>query len=209
MKSQSFSLIITLVLTSVFSLPIMADKTDDLTAVIKRRVAVVTGLLHNTTMGKKEKDVKIIESVEELVDFSLMAKLSLGAKRWRQLDGAKQKEYADIFVKRVKKSYLEKLYLYTDEKILVKQGAYMTKKVKGVQKIIKSRIEVPSYIIGKTDQTELLYKFYKTKQDKWLVYDIEIAGVSIVQTYRAQFAEVLKGASIDKLIGKLASSEPL
>ena len=177
MKTGFFKLLIALMFASLFSLPIMAEKTDDLTAVIKRRVAVVTGLLHNTTMEKKEKDAKIIESVEKLVDFSLMAKLSLGTKKWRQMDHAKQKEYTDIFVKRIKNSYLDKLYLYTDEKILVEQGAYMTKIVKGVEKINRSRIEVPSYIIGKTDQTELLYKFYKTKKGSWLVYDLEIAGV--------------------------------
>ena len=197
MRTGFFKLIIVMIFASVFSLPIIAEETDELSAVIKRKVAVVTGLMHNNSMEKEKKDAKIIESVEKLVDFPLMARLSLGKKAW--LHKAKQKEYTDLFVKRVKNSYLEKLYLYTDEKIIVKEGV-QTK---------KSRIEVSSYIIGKTDQKEILYKFYKTKKDGWLIYDLEIAGVSIVQTYRSQFAEILKTASVDELIGKLRASDPL
>jgi len=171
----------------------MADETKHLRDVLKERVDVVTGLIKAPQMEKAEKDAKIIAAVETLIDFPLMARLSLGKKAWMRLDRQSRKRYTELFVKRVKGSYLEKLYLYTDEEVVVERG----KRGK------KNRIIVPSYIIGKTDKTEVLYKFYRSKGGKWLVYDLEIAGVSVTQTYRAQFAEILKHDSVDALIAKL------
>ena len=50
---------------------------------------------------------------------------------------------------------------------------------------------------------EMIYKFYKKKNQQWNVYDVEIMGVSIVQTYRSQFAGILKNQSIEDLLKKL------
>ena len=187
-----------LIVSSLFFLPAIADETDELTMVVKDKVAEVTRLINDKSMKKVTKDAEIIASIEDLVDFALMAKLSLGKKAWSQLSKAKRKEYTAIYIKRVKASYLEKLYLYTDEKVIVE---------KGIKK--KKRVEVPSYIIGKTDKTEILYKFYKNKEGRWMVYDLEIAGVSVTQTYRSQFSEILKTASVEGLIDKLRSMEAL
>ncbi|MDX1295129.1 MAG: ABC transporter substrate-binding protein, partial [Sulfurimonadaceae bacterium] len=73
----------------------------------------------------------------------------------------------------------------------------------------KTRIEVPSYIIGHDGETEILYKFYRNKAGEWFIYDINIAGVSIIQTNRAQFAEYLKSASVSDLITKLREDQNL
>lgn len=60
-------------------------------------------------------------------------------------------------------------------------------------------------ILTKTDKIEMLYKFYRSKNGTWLIYDVNIAGVSIVQTYRAQFIEILKRKTVYELIDQLRS----
>jgi len=50
----------------------------------------------------------------------------------------------------------------------------------------------------------MLYKFYRTAQG-WKIYDVEIGGVSVIQTYRSQFDGVLSEGTIDDLLGKLKS----
>jgi phospholipid transport system substrate-binding protein len=42
-----------------------------------------------------------------------------------------------------------------------------------------------------------------------MVYDVDVLGVSIVQTYRSQFSGVLKKESLEKLIERLRSSAEL
>ena len=77
-----------------------------------------------------------------------------------------------MFVERLKLSYLEKLDLYTDEEVVVDE-ARLTK---------KKRVEVLTYLVTKDDKKEMIYKLYKTKKKGWMVYDVDVLGVSIVQT---------------------------
>jgi len=73
----------------------------------------------------------------------------------------------------------------------------------GEAKKVKKRIHVTTHLVSKDDKIDMIYKFYKTKKQDWMVYDVEIMGVSIVQTYRSQFAGILKDQSIEDLLKKL------
>ncbi|MGM0381317.1 MAG: MlaC/ttg2D family ABC transporter substrate-binding protein [bacterium] len=55
---------------------------------------------------------------------------------------------------------------------------------------------------GETMEIELNFRMVN-RQDDWLVYDLEIEGVSMVQNYRSQFDEIITNKSIAKLIDSL------
>ncbi len=58
-------------------------------------------------------------------------------------------------------------------------------------------------IVTKKD-TEILVKYkLKKKGGKWLVYDISIEGVSLVNNYRKQFNSIMTRSSYEDLIKKL------
>lgn len=190
-----------LIIATLFCLvlSVWAGDMEKLTELMKTKVATITGILENQAMAKEKKNEKIEAATNAMFDYRLMARLSLGKDDWSKLDKAKQEEYMGLFERRIKDSYLEKLHLYTDEKVVVeaaKEGE-------------KGRIHVPSFIMAKDGKTEMLYKFYKAKSGEWLIYDVEIAGVSIVQTYRAQFAEILKTKNVFELLDMLKSQEQL
>lgn len=180
-------------------LPLWAGDMENLTELMKTKVAAITGILENNALAKEQKNARIEGATNALFDYKLMARLSLGKKEWGELDETKRNEYMGLFERRIKDSYLEKLHLYTDEKVVVEAAKAGE----------KGRIHVPCYILAKDGKTEMLYKFYKAKSGEWLIYDVEIAGVSIVQTYRSQFAEILKTKSVFELIEKLKSQEQL
>lgn len=48
------------------------------------------------------------------------------------------------------------------------------------------------------------FKFYNDNNN-WLIYDIDVLGVSIVQTYRSQFGDILANQGFDALLQKLES----
>jgi phospholipid transport system substrate-binding protein len=52
----------------------------------------------------------------------------------------------------------------------------------------------------------MLYKMYRTAEG-WKVYDVEISGVSVIQTYRSQFDGVLSDGTIDDLLEKLKTDD--
>jgi phospholipid transport system substrate-binding protein len=124
-----------------------------------------------------------------------MAKLTLGRKYWPGLSEKNKKEFTDLFVVRLKNTYVDKLSLYNDEKVV-----YETPVQKGI------KIQIPTSVISKNNKIAMLYKMYKSS-DGWKIYDIEIEGVSLISTYRSQFYDILNKGTIDDLLLKLKNPE--
>ncbi len=176
-----------------------ADEVSEIQAMTKEKVDLVIQTLKDTSLSKKEKKEGILKTIDGLFDFNLMARLSLGKENWKPLGKSKRKEFSKLFVERLKQSYLDKLDLYTDEEVVVGE-AKLTK---------KNRVEVLTYLITKDDKKEMTYKLYKSKKKGWMVYDVDVLGVSIVQTYRSQFSGILKKESMEQLMERMRSSGEL
>ena len=173
-----------------------ADEATEITKMAKEKVNNIITYLRNTSLEKETRNKKIIDEVNTMFDFQLMARLSLG-KKWKKIKKKQRKEFVKVFVKRIQRSYLEKLDLYTDEEVII-GDAKQTKKKRAV---------LTTYLVSEDDKKEMIYKFRKHKKRGWLVYDVNILGVSFIQTYRSQFAGVLKNKTMDELIEDLKNPE--
>ncbi len=187
---------ILLILTLLFTLNIYALTVEEnnLATVMKTKIDSVTSLLQNKVISKENKTKQIFDMFDPVFDYPLMSRLTLG-KEWRNLTAEQKKEFEDLFTAVLKQSYIDKLDLYTDEKVVIKE----TKKVK------ETRIQLFTQLIGKDENYDITYKFHKSNNNNWLIYDVEIIGVSIMQTYRKQFEGILKTDSFDVLLKKLAN----
>ncbi len=188
MKVFLLSVIIVLLLPQL----VCADETEALKKVAEQKINSVINHIRDKSLDKTARNEKIIATISPMFDFSQMAKLSMGKKNWGLMNPDQRREFNDLFVIRLRESYLEKLDLYTDEEVVVDQA-----------KLVKKRIHVRSHLTSQDDEIEMIYKFFKKKNQGWKVYDVEIMGVSIVQTYRSQFAGILKNQSIEDLLDKL------
>ena len=173
-----------------------ADEATEITKMAKEKVNNIITYLRNTSLEKETRNKKIIDEVNTMFDFQLMARLSLG-KKWKKIKKKQRKEFVKVFVKRIQQSYLEKLDLYTDEEVII-GDAKQTKKKRAV---------LTTYLVSEDDKKEMIYKFRKHKKRGWVVYDVDILGVSFIQTYRSQFSGVLKNKSMDELIEDLKNPE--
>jgi len=168
------------------------DEAQELRLKVQGKISTVMTLLKDNELKKEQREHKILREIEVLFDYELISRLALG-KEWEKLNSKKQDEFTDLFTKKLKESYLEKLRLFNDEEVVFESS----KKTK------ENRMQILSYIINKTDKKEVLYKFHKSKDGSWLIYDLEIEGISILRTYRTQFATELKKGNIDTLLEKL------
>jgi phospholipid transport system substrate-binding protein len=173
-----------------------ADEATEITKMAKEKVNNIITYLRDTSLEKETRNKQIIAEVNTMFDFQLMAQLSLG-KQWKKTKKRQRKEFVKVFVKRIQQSYLEKLDLYTDEEVII-GDAKQTKKKRAV---------LTTYLVSEDDKKEMIYKFRKHKKRGWLVYDVNILGVSFIQTYRSQFSGVLKNKSMDELIEDLKNPE--
>jgi len=162
-------------------------------ALLKANLAAVFAVLQKQDLDQEAKNREIIETVNPMFDFSLMAKLTLGRKYWPGLTPEQKESFTQLFIKRLRTSYLDSLTLYTDEKVIYETPVE-----------VKQKIHIPTYLVSQNNKISIRYKFYHSKSN-WKIYDLEIQGVSIVRSYRSQFHEILKSGTIDDLLTKLQS----
>jgi phospholipid transport system substrate-binding protein len=154
-------------------------------------------IINDKNLDDNMQKKKVLEELSPLFDFNLMARLALNKKIWKSINKEQRAAFSTIFISRVQKSYLDKLDVFKDIKLKIKES----KRVK------KNRIEVIGLLKTKADTKKLVYKFYLNKKGKWLIYDISIVGVSFLQSYRSQFSAYLKKNSFDDLLNKLKNTK--
>lgn len=182
---------------SLLARPALADDLGSAKSLIQTNIDKAIVALQDKKLNKEDRNGRIIGIVDPIFDFELMAKLSLGKTHWTPLTPAKQKEFIAVFVHRLRESYLEKLDLYTDERVEY-----------GAPEQVTTKIHVPTQLVSKENRISILYKLYKA--DAGLkIYDLEIQGVSVIQTYRTQFDDVLKKGTIEDLLGKLRAPDQI
>ncbi len=183
--------VMTVLLLSIVSL--YAIEEQNIQKVTDTKVRQVLNILKDKTLSRKQKDEKNVRIIDDIFDFDIMAQISLG-KRWKTLSKNEKTQFSKAFEKKIKHSYLDKLRLYNNEKVIIKD----------LKKIKSNRITLETQVIGLDDTYKVIYLFYKKKQtNQWYIYDVELVGVSIIQTYRKQFSEFLKTKTVKQLIESL------
>ncbi len=140
--------------------------------------------------AEKEKQRKeaLREAVSGILDFREMAKRSL-ARQWRKLSDRQKDEFVELYRGLLERTYLKKIEAYQNEKIL-----YKGQRLRGKYAIVKT-------IVVTSKQTEIPvdYKLLK-RGDGWIVYDVIIEGVSLVNNYRRQFKSIIRRSSYEGLV---------
>jgi phospholipid transport system substrate-binding protein len=175
----------------IFYQSALADDKSEVEKLLKKNLDAVFTVLQQKDLDPQEKNEDIVDIVTPMFDFELMARLSLGKKHWPELSQEKKERFTELFIKRLKASYLKNFTLYTDEKLFYEPSVQ-----------VKKKIHAPTYLVSKDKKISILYKFYKAEKN-WKIYDLEIQGVSIIRSYRSQFSDILESGTVDDLLLKL------
>jgi phospholipid transport system substrate-binding protein len=166
---------------------------------VKLATDKILAVLDDPKQSKSAKSDAIFAIANALIDFDLMAKLSIGSRAWKKLNSDQKNKYLGLFVERIRSLYLKTIFAYSQQEIIVEKA----------DQYKSTRIAVSTYIRDNNEKIELLYKFYPNKESLWQAYDIRVDGVSIVQTQRSQFKEMLKACTIDDFLNKLKQDNDL
>ena len=177
----------------VLTIPaLQAGDDEDINSMVKKKVAVIFDLLGKQDIEKNERNEKIVGELNEIMDFQLAAYLSLG-KHWKKISKTQKKEFVETFQQYINNYIVEKIDLYTNQKIDI-----------GDSKIVKKgRAELEIGILSGGETLQVNFKLRKNKKKEWRVYDVDIEGVSLITTFRSQFSGVLKNSSFEELLEKL------
>ena len=177
----------------VLTVPVIqAGDVEDINSMVKKKVSVIFDLLGKQDIEKNERNEKIVGELNEIMDFKLAAYLSLG-KHWKKISKTQKKEFVETFQQYINNYIVEKIDLYTNQKIDI-----------GDSKIVKKgRAELEIGILSGGETLQVNFKLRKNKKKEWRGYDVDIEGVSLITTFRSQFSGVLKSSSFEELLEKL------
>ncbi len=175
-----------------FALPAASSQVSEVENLLKNKIDAVLFMLSSTDLAEAKKKERIMEIIDPVIDFPLMAKLTLGKQNWSTLSPDQRQTFVDLFVKRLKRSYLDKTTLYTDQKVTYGDGS----------KMAGDKVSVPMHLYTEDKTIDVIYKFYSAN-GSWKVYDVEVDGVSFIKSYRAQFDEILHSGTVKDLFAEL------
>ncbi|MFH0892075.1 MAG: ABC transporter substrate-binding protein [Candidatus Falkowbacteria bacterium] len=138
------------------------------------------------------KKARIREVVDDLFDFELMAQKVTG-HHWNNFSPEEKREFTAVFADFVGDIYLDKLKFYRSEKIEL-IGQYHRSESDG-----RSYYLVCTMITKIDQQFRVNYGMY-VSAEKVRVYDVEIEGVSLIRSFRAQYANLLEKMAPAKFI---------
>ncbi len=155
------------------------DPTEQLRPFVFKLVSILT----DPELQGEEKSLtrreKTLEAASERIDFKEMSKRVLG-KKWRQLDLDEKEDFVGLFTQLIEHAYIGKIEGYSQQKIEFKD-----------QRIKGERAQVNTIIVDPENVISVSY-IMLLKDNRWMVYDIVVEGVSLVRNYMEQFKGILR-----------------
>lgn len=165
----------------------------------------MVGRLSNEVLGAVRKDPaikagdvgRIVALVDKIIlphlDFRRMTAASVGPG-WRRATPEQQQRLEDEFKQLLVRTYAGALSEVSDLTIAVKPF-----RAAADDKDVLVRTEVR----GRGDPIQLDYRLAQKPGEDWKIYNINVMGVWLVETYRSQFAAEINAKGIDGLIAAL------
>jgi len=182
-----------LIMIAVASVSMAGGPTEAIRETTDKIIAILTDPSLKGPDQEPERARQIRKAVDERFDWEEMSMRTL-ARHWKDRSQSERSEFIRLFGSLLERTYLEKVESYSGEKVL-----YGDEKVEGDYGLVTVKI-----ITKQDTEIQVQYRL-KTKGAAWLVYDISIEGVSLVNNYRKQFSSILARSSYNDLVEKLRS----
>lgn len=162
---------------------------------------VTDNVLHALKENKSElnaKSKKIYDVADQYilpyVDFNEMSTWVAGRTAWGKASESEKAQFISAFKILVVRTYATALNSYSNETVEFGQQKIDTS---------KNRVQVTSWIKRPNKENiRLDYRLIK-HGNSWLVYDVVIEGVSILQGFQAQFTDKIRQQGLQKVIGEI------
>jgi len=189
-------------LVAILALPSFAHAEDETADAFVKRLSVDVLDTIKKDKGMRSGDIaRVITLVDTRimpnVDFQRMTSSAVGPA-WRQATPEQQKRLQDEFKILLVRTYAGALSQVSDQVVFIKPV-----RIAPEDKEVIVRTEVR----GGTDPIQLEYRMERTPNEGsgWKIYNINVLGVWLVETYKSQFTQIINTKGIDGLIESLVA----
>ncbi len=163
---------------------------EQLKPTLDKLVAILTDPDLKGDAKKVDRRKKIMSTIAERFDFGEMSKRVLGST-WRKIDDKQKVYFTELMTKLLENNYVGQLENYSGQKV-----EFVGERIK------KNRAQVSTLIENNGAKLPVHYIMSKDNAN-WMVYDINIEGVSLVRNYRAEFKSILQREKFEGLVSVL------
>ncbi len=178
------------------------EPTDTLKVFIDKTISLFQGFdtNNNSTEYKRRFECQLLDLAQDIFALNIMTRMVL-ARHWRSLTPKQREEFQCLFVKMVEENYFDKIMEH----------------VKDIQKYSKKNIQITDQILFSSRKAEVRtrikyndkyipvnYRFVKLRKG-WKIYDVYVEGVSLIQNYRSQFADLFLKKSFSQILEDMRS----
>ena len=189
--------LIALVFPVLLVSPALAQEAPD--ALVKRVTEEVLEIVRKDRDIQNGSTQKAIELVDQKVlphfDFRHMTALAVG-KDWKKASPGQQQQLTAEFKTLLVRTYSNALTSYKNQKVVYKP---FRMNPGDSEVLVRTEVIQPG-----SKPVQIDYNLEKADAG-WKVYDVVVAGISLVTNYRDQFAQEVRSGGIDGLIAAIAA----
>ncbi|MGC1181990.1 MlaC/ttg2D family ABC transporter substrate-binding protein [Legionella sp.] len=190
-----------LLAVSVILSPMIMAQSSPVPMLEQKANEIISTLKENKSNLKNNPNI-IYNAVEKyllpIVDVAGMSRSVLGREVWNKASAAQRAQFSEAFTRLIIRTYSSPLAQYSNETI----------QFLPVRDSLNSRfMRVNSMIVRSEGQNITLTYSLVDKNGQWKIYDISVEGVSLLQSFRSQFAQVLQNSTIDEVIKKMQQKQ--
>jgi phospholipid transport system substrate-binding protein len=190
--------LIALVFVTLFAttLALAQEAPDALVKQVTEEVLEIVRKDKDIQNGSAKRAVDLVDAkVIPHFNFQHMTALAVG-KDWRKASPQQQQQLASEFKTLLVRTYSNALTGYKDQKVVYKP---FKMNAGDTDVLVRTEVHQPG-----NKPVQLDYSLEKLEAG-WKVYDVNVAGISLVTNYRDQFGQEIRNSGIDGLIKAIAA----
>lgn len=185
-----------------FALGSAAHAMDAPQAVVKKTVDTMVNNIQTNRAEYQKNSQKLFDMVDQVlvptIHVERMSNLILGRENATLASPAQKKEFADQFKIFLMRSYATALLEYTGSEKVIYEPVDMAPN--------DDKVTIRAKLIAADGQSYPINLYMSNRRDtQWRAYNIEVAGINFVGTYRSTFGDIIERKGIDGLIAELKS----
>ena len=161
--------------------------TEQLKPILGELVTILSDESLQGDARKEERREKIMTNIKTVFDFREMSKRVLG-KTWKTISEEDRTYFTELMTKLLENVYVGKLEGYSGQDIVFTNERKKGNRAQVTTLVEHEGVELPIHYI------------MKYSAGKWMVYDINIEGVSLVRNYMEQFKSILRKEKFTGLV---------
>jgi phospholipid transport system substrate-binding protein len=169
--------------------------TEQLKAAVDQIVKILEDPGLKAPGREQERRTAIRREAETVFDFGETAKRALG-RHWQPLAEQDRHEFTSLFRDLIERAYISKIERYSGERI-----TYTGESMDGAIASVRTR-----FVTKQGTEIPIDYRMQQ-RGDRWLVYDVVVEGISLINNYRTQFDKIIQTSSYAELVRKLKAAE--